>query len=194
MNAPINPAETYPVTIRPAEPRDSPGIRTLLTQMPRWESAAHRLSRSQGLVAVDDQGRIIGWLSGHHNSPAWENIPGYNMHEDWRCSFVEWLLVDENCRSTGIGASLLERFALESSEAGRDTIIASPQAGEHERVLLEFYYRLGYRRASSGHVHRGLHGPREHISLPEDDMRPVSQPESAEVQAIMRRYRESLEH
>lgn len=194
MNVPRNPAETYPVTIRPAEPRDSAGIRSLLAQMPQWETAANSLSRNQGLVAVDDQGCIVGWLSGHHKSFAWEGISGYNMPEDWCCSFVTWLLVDKDCRSAGIGAVLMERFAQQSSEAGRDTIITSPQAGEDERVLLEFYYRLGYRRASSGHVHRGPHGPREHIPLPEDDMRPVSQPESPEVQAIMRRYRESLEH
>ncbi|MFF3038890.1 GNAT family N-acetyltransferase [Arthrobacter citreus] len=166
MNAHKNPAETYPVTIRPAEPRDSAGIRSLLAQMPRWETAAKRVSCNQGLVAVDDQGCIVGWLSGHHDSLAWENFPGYNMDEDWHCSFIQWLLVDENCRSAGIGAALMTRFARESSEAGRDTIIASPQAGERERSLVDFYYRLGYLRARSGHVHRGPWGPQEHCPLP----------------------------
>lgn len=194
MNAPKNPAETYPVTIRLVEPADSPGIRSLLAQMPRWESAAHSLSHNQGLVAVDDQGWIMGWLSGHHNSFAWESTSGYNMPEDWCCSFVEWLLVDKDCRSAGIGTSLMERFAQQSSEAGRDTIIASPQAGEDERALLEFYYRLGYLRTNSGHVHRGPHGPREPSPLPEADMGTGDWPRSLspEVQAIMRQYRGSL--
>ncbi|WP_066299492.1 GNAT family N-acetyltransferase [Arthrobacter luteolus] len=118
------------------------------------------------------------------------------MPEDWRCSFVEWLLVDKDWRSAGIGGALMERFALESSEAGRDTIIVSPQAGDDEQALLKFYYRLGYRRTVSGHVHRGPHGQQEHTPLPEDEMeamsRTVSPTEAAELEEIMRRYRGSL--
>lgn len=35
---------------------------------------------------------------------------------------------------------LMWRFALESSDAGRDTIIDSPQAGEHEGAKADVYF------------------------------------------------------
>lgn len=196
MNTSEIPATTHPVNIRRAEQGDFPGIRSLLDQMPQWHTAAQSLPRRHGLVALDDHGRVVGWLAGHHLSYAWEGVSGYDRPSDWRCSFVEWLLVDEDSRSTGIGAALMERFAIESSEAGRDTIIVSPQAGDDEQALLKFYSRLGYRRTVSGHVHRGPHGQQEDTPLPEDEMeavsRTVSPAEAAELEEIMLRYRGSL--
>ena len=191
------PLPAHAVTLRPAGPGDFPGIRSLLDQMPQWQTVAQSLPYSRGLVAVDGHGRVLGWLAGHHDSYAWESVSGYDRPSNWRCSFVEWLLVDEDCRSAGIGAALMERFAIESSEAGRDTIIVSPQAGDDEQALLKFYYRLGYRRTVSGHVHRGPHGQQEDTLLPEDEMEAVSRTmlspaETAELEEIMRRYRGSL--
>lgn len=117
------------VSIRSAEPADYPGVRTLLTQMPRWEDATHGAFRDENIVAIDDQGQIVGWLAGNHVSEAWRNIPGYDMAEEWRCSYIAWVLVDEGCRSAGVGAMLMEAFARDSAVAGRDTIVASPPIG-----------------------------------------------------------------
>lgn len=192
MNAPKNPAEAPQVTIRPVEPGDTSGIRSLLAQMPHWESARQGPFRDEGIVAVDNRGHIVGWLAGNHSSFAWLNTSGYDMPEDWCCSFIEWLLVDSTCRSAGIGSSLMEAFALDSSAAGRDTIIASPQSGEDERALLAFYYRLGYRRTESGHVHRGPWGPHEDVPLPAPGIRTPAPALSAKAQAIICHYKEAL--
>lgn len=61
---------------------------------------------------------------------------------------------------------LMETFARDSATAGRDTIVASPQSGDDELALLRFYSRQGYRRAESGQVLKGPHGPPDDIPLP----------------------------
>lgn len=119
MSTPGDLAGRNRVSIRPAEPVDNPGVRALLTQMPRWGDATHGAFRDENILAIDDQGQIVGWLTGNHVSEAWRNIPGYDMAEEWRCSYITWVLVDEGCRSAGVGAMLMEAFAHDSATAGR---------------------------------------------------------------------------
>lgn len=152
-------------TIRDATAEDFQGVRDLLAQMPEWHVALGTKFTLENIVAVDDTGVIVGWLNGDHRSAAWQAIEGYEMPRGWRCSYISWLLVDENCREDKIGRRLVEYFARDSSAAGRDTIVASPQAGSDEHKLLQFYSDLGFRRAASGQVHWGPYGPQENVSL-----------------------------
>lgn len=152
-------------TIRDATAEDFQGVRDLLAQMPEWHVALGTKFIMENLVAVDDFGSIVGWLNGDHHSASWQAIDDYEMPRGWRCSYIGWLLVDEGCRENNIGHDLVEYFARESSAAGRDTIVASPQAGSDEHKLLQFYSDLGFRRAASGHVHWGPYGPQENVPL-----------------------------
>lgn len=192
MSMSSGPSRKRDVTVRFAEPADHPGIRALLTQMPGWASATRGAYRDENLVAIDDKEQIVGWLMGNHVSEAWRNISGYDMPEDWYCSYITWVLVDEDCRSNGIGAILMEAFSLESSAAGRDTIVASPQSGEHERALLRFYNRMGYRRAESGQVHRGPWGPQDDVPLQEPEVRSTPSAFDAQAAAI-REYKRMID-
>ena len=154
------------VKVRPAVPRDLPAVHELLTQMPGWGSPLRYGFRDENLVAIDHRGQVIGWLNGNHVSEAWCGVLGYDMPENWRCSFIIWVIVDEVHRSAGVGRMLMDTFARDSAAAGRDTIVVSPQSGDDELALLRFYSRQGYRRAESGQVHRGPHGPQDDIPLP----------------------------
>ncbi|EMQ96729.1 GNAT family N-acetyltransferase [Paeniglutamicibacter gangotriensis] len=180
------------VSIRSAGPADFPGVLTLLTQMPRWRNATHGAFRDENIVAIDDQGQIVGWLMGNHDSEAWRNVHGYDMVEGWRCSYITWVLVDKGCRSAGVGAMLMETFAHDSASAGRDTIVASPQSGEHELALLRFYSRMGYRRAESGQVHRGPWGSPVDVPLPEPEVRSAPSAPDPQAEAAISEYLRKL--
>lgn len=176
------------VTIRPAGPADIPGVRDLLAQMPRWDSAHRSMLRDEDLIALNSEGKVIGWLMGNHVSEAWKNVIGYEMADSWLCSYIAWLLVDGSYRSNGVGSRLMEAFRRNSVAAGRDTITASPQSGEDEEKLLSFYSRLGYRRAASGQVHRGPWGPPENVPLPKSEVNSRSSAPDPEAEAIMQEY------
>lgn len=180
------------MSIRSADPDDYPGVRALLTQMPSWGDATHGAFRDENIVAIDDQGQIVGWLMGNHVSEAWRNIPGYDMTEEWLCSYITWVLVDEGCRSAGVGAMPMEAFAHNSAAAGRDTIVASPQSGEHELALLRFYSRMGYRRAESGQVHQGPWGPPDDVPLPEPELRSEPSAPDPQAEAAIHEYMRAL--
>lgn len=141
------------------------GIHTLLRQQPEWSIGSHGVLWDQSIVAVDAHGRVLGWLMGNHDSRAWTNIDGYNVPEDWQCSYITWLLVDEKHQSSGIGSRLLDAFARDSCGAGNDTIVLSPSAGDDEPRVISFYANNGYRRAPSGQMHRGPHGPEDDFPL-----------------------------
>lgn len=153
------------ITVIRARQVDLPGVETLLRQKPYWSVGSSGVVRDQSLVAVDAGGRILGWLMGNHASQAWTNIDGYIVPEDWQCSYITWLLVDEKHRGSGIGPRLLRAFAEDSCAAGNDTIVLSPSAGDDETAVISFYEKNGYRRAPSGQMHRGPHGPTDHFPL-----------------------------
>jgi GNAT superfamily N-acetyltransferase len=174
--------------IRQALPEDLPGVHELLAQMPGWGNPLLYGFKDENLVATDHRGQIIGWLNGNHVSQAWCGVLGYDMPEDWLCSYVTWLLVDEEHRSVGIGRRLMEAFARDSAAAGRDTVVASPQSGDDELALLRFYARRGYRRAESGQVHRGPHGPQDDVPLPVQEKWVESSTPDPESEAAINEY------
>lgn len=180
------------VAVRRATEDDLPAIRRLVNQMPGWRIADRIDLKDENLVAVDRGGRVVGWLRGNHVSQAWVNVDGYEADDGWLCSYITWLLVDEVARGNGIGGMLLERFAQDSESAGRDTIIASPQSGDHEVELLAFYARHGYRRAASGQVHRGPWGPSEDVPAPQWPEAGPDPDYGEEGEEIIREYRRML--
>lgn len=186
------PGAAHGITVRRAVKDDLPKIRRLVSQMPSWCLTDRIDLRDENLVAVGRGGRVVGWLRGNHVSQAWANVDGYAADDGWLCSFITWLLVDESSRGDGIGGQLLGKFAQDSELAGRDTIIASPQSGKHEAELLAFYARNGYRRAASGQVHRGPHGPTASVPLP-GPSEPVTDDDYGEDgEKIIREYRRRL--
>lgn len=148
-----------------ARSADLSGIRKLHRQEPGWSAGSSGISLEQSIVAVDPRDRVVGWLMGNHRSAAWLNIDGYKFPDSWECSYITWLLVDENYRSQGIGSQLLSFFVDESRLAGNDTIVLSPSGGDDEAGTISFYEKNGFRRARSGQMHRGPHGPRDSVPL-----------------------------
>lgn len=160
------------IEIRRAERTDLPSMLKLIRQNSEWHIAPGSVGIDDSIVALNEVQQVVGWLMGNHKSLAWTNIDDYLMPEDWECSFVTWLLVDEQHKHQRVGSKLLLAFEEESSAVGNDTIVLSPTAGAEEMGVITFYEKNGYRRAESGHMHKGPHGPMDSFPVPT----PVSTP------------------
>lgn len=145
--------------IRRAENADLPSIHKLICQNSQLQISPRSVVIDKSIVALNEAEQMVGWLMGNHDSAAWTNIDGYRMPDDWECSFVTWLLVDEQHQHQRIGSHLLRVFEETSCAAGNDTIVLSPAAGPDEKGIITFYENNGYRRAKSGNMHKGPHGP-----------------------------------
>lgn len=162
----------HEIDIRRAERTDLPSVLKLIRQNSEWHIASGSVEIDESIVALNEVQQVVGWLMGNHKSLAWTNIDGYLMPEDWECSFVTWLLVDEQHKHQRIGSNLLFAFEEESSAVGTDTIVLSPSAGADEMGVITFYEKNGYKRVESGHMHKRPHGPMDSFPLPT----PVSTP------------------
>lgn len=132
--------------IRTARPEDAPAIAVLATQLgypTSAEQAAARLrdvlNRSDGavLVAEGEDGMAIGWA----------HVAGtYGVQSD---PFAEILamVVDEDHRSQGIGAALVEAALDWAGQNGFGTVrVRSNVVRERTHA---FYERLGFRRTKT---------------------------------------------
>lgn len=134
------------MTLRTAHLEDAPAIAILATQLgypTRAEQAEARLrdvlNRSDGavLVAEGEDGAVIGWI---HVVGAWrvENDP---------FAEIAAMVVDENRRSQGIGAALVEAATDWALRHGFRTIrVRSNTVRERTHA---FYERLGFRRTKT---------------------------------------------
>lgn len=134
------------VSIRTARLEDAPAIAVLATQLGYPTSAEQAearlrdvLSRSDGavLVAEDEDGAVIGWV---HVTGA------YGVQND-PFAEIAAMVVDENRRSQGIGAALVEAAADWASQNGFRTVrVRSNVVRERTHA---FYERLGFRRTKT---------------------------------------------
>lgn len=95
-------------------------------------------------VALED-GDVIGWISGNHESGSWGNLAAYeDRPESWSCSYIVKLFVSPEKRSNRVGGRLVEAFELDAVAAGRDLVIVFPDESNDPRRVRRFYGNCGY--------------------------------------------------
>ena len=134
------------MTIRTARLEDAPRIAVLATQLgypSSTEQAEARLrdvlNRSDGavLVAEDEEGTVIGWA---------QIVEAWRVANDPSAEIVA-MVVDENRRSQGIGAALVEAAVDWAGRQGFGTVrVRSNVVRERTHA---FYERQGFRRTKS---------------------------------------------
>jgi ribosomal protein S18 acetylase RimI-like enzyme len=138
-------------TVRPATLDDAAAVATLSAQLGYPVSAevmTDRLSRLLGrddqavLVAVDDGGRLAGWI----------HAADQDLVEAERRCEILGLVVDEGRRRAGIGRRLVaEAEAWAMSRGLREMSVRSNLA---RRESHPFYQSQGYRRVKTQEVYR----------------------------------------
>ncbi len=132
--------------IRPMTAADAPLVADLATQLgypTSAEEAAHRLSALDGrqtALVADEDGRAIGWV---HVALVTSLVSGLKAD-------VGGLVVDENHRSGGIGAALLEAAEAWARDHGAAAMLVRTRVAR-ERAH-RFYEREGYDLVKTSHV------------------------------------------
>jgi GNAT superfamily N-acetyltransferase len=134
------------MTIRTGRIEDAPAIAVLATQLGYPTSAEQAearlrdvLNRPDGavLVAEGEDGMAIGWT---------QIVGAYRVANDPYAEIVA-MVVDENHRSQGIGAALVEAAVDWASKKGFGTVrVRSNVVRERTHA---FYERLGFRRTKT---------------------------------------------
>jgi L-amino acid N-acyltransferase YncA len=130
---------------RPMTPQDWPDVERIYAQgiddgeatfevaTPTWHAFdAGRLPQAR-LVAVDDEGAIVGWAaaSAVSSRPAYAGVVEHSVY------------VDRDARGAGVGRILLEAFVEAAEQAGFWTIQSSVFPENAARLRL--HERLGFR-------------------------------------------------
>jgi GNAT superfamily N-acetyltransferase len=132
--------------IRPMTAADAPLVADLATQLgypTSAEEAADRLSALDGLqtaLVADENGRAIGWVQ---VALVTSLVSGLKAD-------VAGLVVDENHRSGGIGAALLEAAEAWARDRGAAAMLVRTRVAR-ERAH-RFYGREGYDLVKTSHV------------------------------------------
>lgn len=93
-------------------------------------------------------GEVVGLCHGNHASATWQSfVVEPEPDPQWRCSYLDTLVVARAHRGRGIGAELLERFLDAARAAGSTWVVlrpepATPRQGAEE--LLAFYGGAGF--------------------------------------------------
>lgn len=125
------------LTVRGATPADADAISTLLKQLGyivSGDRVVGYLANGEGgvLVAADDDG-VVGFLGSHTRR---------HLHRDRLVTSIDSLVVDESCRSQGVGAALLEAICEQARSAGAAFVdLHSHQSRTEAR---RFYERHGF--------------------------------------------------
>jgi L-amino acid N-acyltransferase YncA len=130
---------------RPMTPQDWPDVERIYAQgiddgeatfevaTPTWHAFdAGRLPQAR-LVAVDDEGAIVGWAaaSAVSSRPAYAGVVEHSVY------------VDRDARGAGVGRILLEAFVEAAEQAGFWTIQSS--VFPENAASLRLHERLGFR-------------------------------------------------
>lgn len=98
-------------------------------------------------LAVED-GTVLGFSFGNHDSGAWGNIlVTPEPPENWNCSYLTHLVVDQGHRRQRVGSLLLQDFLDQTRLAGNSWVILNPGSqaeGQTEADLHAFYEANGF--------------------------------------------------
>ena len=136
--------------LRPPRLDEASAIAALSTQLGYPADAtdiASRLERVLAdpehylLVAVDDGGRVTGWVHAAEEFPL-----EYGPRAE-----ILGLVVDETARGTGVGRNLVE--AVERWAQGRGLDMVTVRSNVVRESSHPFYEHLGYKRVKTSHVY-----------------------------------------
>lgn len=149
------------MTIRPATCDDYEAAVELNRQIdPVRELTREQFERWLGTttVAQTGGGEIVGLCHGNHCSATWQSfVVTPEPPTEWRCSYLDTLVVAHHHRDHGIGAALLERFLDAARAAGNTWVVLRPESADPEHGaedLLAFYGSAGFVPLQ----HRLVHG------------------------------------
>ncbi|MEF3121792.1 GNAT family N-acetyltransferase [Kocuria flava] len=136
--------------IRPARASDHAAAVALHAQVvPGRELTRERFTAWLGTTTVATVGgEVVGLCHGNHASATWQSfVVEPEPDPQWRCSYLDTLVVARAHRGRGIGADLLERFLDAARAAGSTWAVlrpepATPPQGAEE--LLAFYGGAGF--------------------------------------------------
>lgn len=118
----------------------APGRELTRDQFQRWSGTT--------TVAEIDTGEIVGLCHGNHSSATWQSFVVHpEPPVEWRCSYLDTLVVADDHRGHGIGAALLDRFLDAARAAGNTWIVLRPKPSDPEHgpeKLLTFYGAAGF--------------------------------------------------
>ena len=138
------------IDMRPATADDYPAAAELYRQVAR----GRELSRAQFTAWLDTttvavtHGDVVGLCHGNHTSATWQSfVVEPEPPLEWRCSYLDTLVVARSHRGHGVGAALLEQFLDAARAAGNTWVVlrpvpADPREGFDE--LLAFYGAFGF--------------------------------------------------
>ena len=139
------------MTIRPATCDDYEAAVELNRQVaPDRELTREQFQRWLGTttVAATSAGEIVGLCHGNHTSATWQSfVVTPEPPAEWRCSYLDTLVVADDHRGHGIGAELLEHFLETARAAGNAWVVLRPMPSDpvHDAAeLLTFYGAAGF--------------------------------------------------
>lgn len=129
--------------VRPAKASDAPAVAELLGQLGYPASAEDvigRLARLQELPSIvafvaEIDGRVAGVITGHVLAA---------LHSTPLIAWLTALVVDDDCRHTGVGRQLAA--AVEDWARSRGAARISVTSGKQRDDAHAFYERIGYER------------------------------------------------
>ncbi len=134
------------MTLRLASPTDADEIVRLLRQL-GYELTAQQvhehLGASPEVLVAADAGQLVGVLAYHTRRP---------LHRPARVTSIDALVVDEQHRSRGIGAGLLEMLIEVARSAGAELVDLHSNCSRTE--ARRFYERHGFELTSNYFVRR----------------------------------------
>lgn len=147
------------IEIRPADDRDRHGIAELIRawrpETSEWYATGIGNTSVGSYVATVD-GKVVGWIDGHHDSDAWGHARAHAEHPvSWKCSYVIDMFVAPASRRAGVGRGLLEAFAEEGSRLGNTLVLLTPRESEDMQDAGAFFRSCGFEPVESAAEYEG---------------------------------------
>ncbi|TDB91020.1 N-acetyltransferase [Actinomadura sp. KC216] len=155
------------VAVRSATPPDSPGIVEAAEHCGTYFNTSDYLIKSiptsmEVLVAVDDDGSVLGYLEGSLTGNVAEDlrIPGC------RSAFLFTIAVAREHQRSGVGRQLLEEFVRRARRAGFTALALIPRSGSPESMKnrTAFFLSSGLRCVNPQDPNEGMVGELDTIA------------------------------
>ncbi len=136
-------------TLRPLRPSDAAALVPLCEQLGYPATAEQLERRVRALGASDDHG-LLGAVGRSGALIGWIHVQGHRTLAAEPYAEITGLVVDERCRSAGVGQGLVA--GAEAWARAHGYTVVRVRSNVVRSDAHRFYERLGYRRQKSQHV------------------------------------------